>query len=180
MRKHGLTVDNLLAVDLVTADGERMRVDAETEPELFWGLRGGGGNFGIATALEYRLHPVGPIVLGGPIFWPSPTRRRSCASSATSPPRRRTSWGSPSPRSAPPLPFLPRDQYGQPVLASSSSGPATRPRGAGDRAAARDRRADRRGGAAGAVRRPPVDARRRRAARPALLLEVAPHAGPLR
>ena len=63
-------MDNLLAVDLVTADGERMHVDAETEPELFWGLRGGGGNFGIATAFEYRLHPVGPIVLGGPIFWP--------------------------------------------------------------------------------------------------------------
>src|SRR5215204_5390495 len=70
MRKHGLTVDNLRAVDLVTADGERLRVDAQTEPELFWGLRGGGGNFGIATALEYRLHPVGPLVLGGPIVWP--------------------------------------------------------------------------------------------------------------
>jgi len=69
MRKHGLTVDNLLAVDLVTADGEQMHVDAETEPELLWGLRGGGGNFGIATSLEYRLHPVGPMVLGGPIFW---------------------------------------------------------------------------------------------------------------
>jgi hypothetical protein len=70
MRKHGLTVDNLLGVELVTATGERVRADAETEPELFWGLRGGGGNFGIATALEYRLHPVGPLVLGGPVFWP--------------------------------------------------------------------------------------------------------------
>src|SRR5687768_5679681 len=70
MRKHGLTVDNLLSVDLVTADGERMHVDAASEPDLFWGLRGGGGNFGIATALEYRLHPVGPLVLGGPIVWP--------------------------------------------------------------------------------------------------------------
>src|SRR5204862_1157428 len=69
MRKHGLTVDNLLAVDLVTADGERMHVDADTEPELFWGLRGGGGNFGIATSFEYRLHPVGPMAFGGPIFW---------------------------------------------------------------------------------------------------------------
>src|SRR5919107_1442726 len=69
MRKHGLTVDNLLSVDLVTADAERIQVDAETTPDLFWGLRGGGGNFGIATALEYRLHPVGPLVLGGPIFW---------------------------------------------------------------------------------------------------------------
>ena len=70
MRRHGLTVDNLRAVDLVTADGERLRVDADSEPELFWGLRGGGGNFGIATAFEYDLHPVGPMVLGGPIFWP--------------------------------------------------------------------------------------------------------------
>jgi len=72
MRKIGLTVDNLnlLSVDLVTADGEQPHVDAETEPELFWGLRGCGGNFGIATALCYRLHPVGPLVLGGPIFWP--------------------------------------------------------------------------------------------------------------
>src|SRR5918993_5547330 len=69
MRKHGLTVDNLLSVDLVTADAERIQVDAETTPDLFWGLRGGGGNFGIATSLEYRLHPVGPLVLGGPIFW---------------------------------------------------------------------------------------------------------------
>ncbi len=70
MRRHGLTVDNLRAVELVTAEGERLRVDAEHEPELFWGLRGGGGNFGIATAFEYDLHPVGPLVLGGPIYWP--------------------------------------------------------------------------------------------------------------
>jgi FAD/FMN-containing dehydrogenase len=69
MRKHGLTVDNLRSVDLVTADGERLHVDAESSSELFWGLRGGGGNFGVATAFEYNLHPVGPMVLGGPIFW---------------------------------------------------------------------------------------------------------------
>jgi FAD/FMN-containing dehydrogenase len=70
MRKHGLAVDNLLGADLVTADGERVHADAESEPELFWGIRGGGGNFGIVTAFEYRLHPVGPLVLGGPMFWP--------------------------------------------------------------------------------------------------------------
>ncbi|HEX2266746.1 MAG TPA: FAD-binding protein, partial [Actinomycetota bacterium] len=70
MRRHGLTVDNLLAVELVTASGERLRVDADSAPELFWGLRGGGGNFGIATAFEFRLHRVGPLILGGPIFWP--------------------------------------------------------------------------------------------------------------
>jgi FAD/FMN-containing dehydrogenase len=70
MRKHGLTVDSLRAVELVTAEGERVRADEHEEPELFWGLRGGGGNFGIATAFEFALHPVGPIVLGGPMFWP--------------------------------------------------------------------------------------------------------------
>ena len=69
MRKFGLTVDNLRSVDLVTADGEPLHVDAWTEPELFWGLRGGGGNFGIAAAFEYRLHPVGPVLLCGPVFW---------------------------------------------------------------------------------------------------------------
>ena len=68
MRKFGLTVDNLRSVDLVTAEGEPLHVDAWTEPELFWGLRGGGGNFGIATTFEYRLHPVGPVLLCGPIF----------------------------------------------------------------------------------------------------------------
>jgi FAD/FMN-containing dehydrogenase len=61
MRKFGLTVDNLRSVDLVTAEGEPLHVDAWTEPELFWGLRGGGGNFGIATTFEYRLHPVVPL-----------------------------------------------------------------------------------------------------------------------
>lgn len=70
MRRIGLTVDNLVSVELVTADGERCRVDAASDPDLFWGLRGGGGNFGIATAFTYRLHPVGPLVLGGPMFWP--------------------------------------------------------------------------------------------------------------
>jgi hypothetical protein len=69
MPRHGLTVDNLVAVDLVTAEGERLRVATDSNPELWWGLRG-GGNVGIATALEYRLHPVGPMVLGGPICWP--------------------------------------------------------------------------------------------------------------
>lgn len=70
MRRHGLAVDNLLSVDLVTADGRLVTASAEREPELFWGVRGGGGNFGIATQLEYRLHPVGPVVTGGMAFYP--------------------------------------------------------------------------------------------------------------
>jgi FAD/FMN-containing dehydrogenase len=69
MRKHGLTVDNLLAVDLVTADGKRLRASEDEHPDLFWALRGGGGNFGVVTSFEFRLHTVGPTVLAGPIFW---------------------------------------------------------------------------------------------------------------
>ena len=68
MRKYGATVDNLLSVDLVTADGELVTASENENPDLFWGVRGGGGNFGIVTSFEYRLHPVGPIVLAGPIF----------------------------------------------------------------------------------------------------------------
>ena len=69
MRKHGLTIDNLLAVDVVTADGELLRASEHEHPDLFWALRGGGGNFGVVTAFEFRLHSVGPIVLAGPILW---------------------------------------------------------------------------------------------------------------
>ncbi|MBX0325597.1 FAD-binding oxidoreductase [Halomicroarcula sp. F13] len=69
MRKHGLTVDNLRSVDMVTADGEFLRASDHEHPELFWALRGGGGNFGIVTSFEFALHPVGPAVLAGPVFW---------------------------------------------------------------------------------------------------------------
>jgi FAD/FMN-containing dehydrogenase len=69
MRKHGLTIDNLLAADVVTAGGELARASKDEHPDLFWALRGGGGNFGVVTAFEFRLHPVGPTVLAGPILW---------------------------------------------------------------------------------------------------------------
>jgi len=69
-RKHGLTIDQLLGVDLITAEGEFVKATATENSDLFWGLRGGGGNFGIVTEFEFRLNPVGPIVLAGPIFWP--------------------------------------------------------------------------------------------------------------
>ena len=68
-RKHGLTIDNLLSVDLVTADGRLVRASATEHPDLFWGLRGGSGNFGVVVSFEYRLHEVGPLVLGGPILY---------------------------------------------------------------------------------------------------------------
>lgn len=117
MRKHGLTVDNLLSVDLVTADGEHIHADAETEPELFWGLRGGGGNFGIATSFEYRLHPITPVVLAGPIFWrieDAPAVLRVLRDSASTAP---DDLGiTVAMAAAPPAPFLPPEQFGKPVV----------------------------------------------------------------
>jgi hypothetical protein len=70
MRKYGLTVDNLLSVDMVTADGESVTASATENADLFWGVRGGGGNFGLVTNFEFRLHPLGPDVFAGPVFWP--------------------------------------------------------------------------------------------------------------
>jgi FAD/FMN-containing dehydrogenase len=117
MRKHGFTVDNLLALDLVTADGERMRVDERTEPELLWGLRGGGGNFGIATSLEYRLHPIGPMVLAGPVVWPLASAREVLGFvkgfAADAPDELGITIAA---RLAPPMPVLPTEAYGKPVV----------------------------------------------------------------
>jgi FAD/FMN-containing dehydrogenase len=70
MRKYGLTADNLLSAEVVTATGECMRPSADDHEALFWALRGGGGNFGVVTAFAYRAHPVGEMVLAGPIMWP--------------------------------------------------------------------------------------------------------------
>ncbi len=75
MRKHGLACDNLLSVDVVTAEGRFLTASATENQDLFWGLRGGGGNFGIATSFEYRLHPVGPV-LGGLVIYPMSEARR--------------------------------------------------------------------------------------------------------
>ena len=69
-RKHGLAIDNLLEADVVLADGERVRASADENPDLFWALRGGGGNFGVVTSFLFRLHEVGTII-GGPTFWPA-------------------------------------------------------------------------------------------------------------
>src|SRR5512145_353368 len=69
MRKHGLTVDNLLAAEVVTAEGSIVRASADEHPDLFWALRGGGGNFGVVTSFRFALHPVGPTVMAGPVFW---------------------------------------------------------------------------------------------------------------
>ena len=69
MRKHGLTVDNLVEAEVVTAQGDIIRVSADRHPDLFWALRGGGGNFGVVSSFRFALHPVGPIVMAGPVFW---------------------------------------------------------------------------------------------------------------
>ncbi len=69
-RKHGPACDNLLSADLITADGDCVRASADEHPDLLWGLRGGGGNFGVVTSFEYRLHPVGPQVIAGGVVHP--------------------------------------------------------------------------------------------------------------
>jgi FAD/FMN-containing dehydrogenase len=70
MGKHGCSIDNLLSVDVVTADGQFLTASEHDNADLFWGVRGGGGNFGVVTSFEYRLHPVGPIILGGLVLHP--------------------------------------------------------------------------------------------------------------
>jgi FAD/FMN-containing dehydrogenase len=117
-RKHGLTIDQLLGVELITAEGELVRASATENPDLYWGLRGGGGNFGIVTDFEFRLHEVGPTVLAGPIFWPieeSPNVLRFYRD-----------WIADAPdelmtivlhRKAPPLAFVPPELHGELVVA---------------------------------------------------------------
>jgi FAD/FMN-containing dehydrogenase len=116
MRKHGATVDNLLSAEVVTADGERLTASAGEHPELFWGLRGGGGNFGVVTSFEYRLHPVGPTVLAGPIYYAledGPEVLRHYRDVIADAPDEVTTILNLRP--APPLPFLPPDMHGRPV-----------------------------------------------------------------
>jgi FAD/FMN-containing dehydrogenase len=117
MRKHGLTVDNLLAVDVVTAAGKLLRASEDEHPDLFWALRGGGGNFGVATSFEFRLHCVGPTVLAGPILWDATDARRVLRSYLDfirdAPDELGTvvRFGT-----APPLPVIPEDLHWRPVL----------------------------------------------------------------
>jgi FAD/FMN-containing dehydrogenase len=113
VRKHGLTVDDLLAAEVVTADGELLRVDAETHPDLFWALRGGGGNFGVATRFQFRLHEVGTIV-GGPLFLPAtPDVIAGFVAEAAAAPEELSTILNAMP--GPPMPFLPEEYHGKPV-----------------------------------------------------------------
>ena len=113
MRKHGMTIDNLLAVDVVTADGRLLTASATEHPDLFWALRGGGGNFGIATGFRYLLHPV-DTVLGGAIVYPA-TREglRAYAEAVAAAPDELTTITLVG--KAPPLPFIPAAAHGTPV-----------------------------------------------------------------
>jgi FAD/FMN-containing dehydrogenase len=116
-RKHGLTIDNLLSVDLVTADGRLLQASSEINPDLFWAIRGGGGNFGVVTSFEFRLHPVGPEVLSGLIVHPfakAAELLRAYRELTTDMPDELTVWA--VLRKAPPLPFLPAAVHGTPIL----------------------------------------------------------------
>jgi FAD/FMN-containing dehydrogenase len=116
-RLHGLTCDNLVSVDLITADGRFVTASEQQNPDLFWGLRGGGGNFGVVTEFEYRLHPVGPIVLGGLWLYPRDQgaavlgRYRDLMASAP-----RELGGGVALITAPPAPFVPPGLQGKPAV----------------------------------------------------------------
>jgi FAD/FMN-containing dehydrogenase len=118
VRRCGLTCDNLVSADVVTADGQLLRASADEHPDLFWALRGGGGNFGVVTSFEYALHDVGPTVFAGAVFYPGEQAatilegyRQACASA----PDELTTVLNLT--TAPPVPFLPESVHGKPVVA---------------------------------------------------------------
>jgi FAD/FMN-containing dehydrogenase len=117
-RRYGLTIDQLLSVEMITAEGERLTASEAENPDLFWGIRGGGGNFGVVTEFEFRLNLLGPTVLAGPVFWP--------ISEAADVLRFYREWIAEAPdelmtivvhRKAPPLPFVPTELHGELVIA---------------------------------------------------------------
>jgi FAD/FMN-containing dehydrogenase len=117
-RRFGLTIDNLISVDLVTAAGESVKASDSQNADLFWGIRGGGGNFGVVTSFEFRLHPVGPEVLSGLIVHPIDSARatlRFYRDFMADTPEELVCWF--VLRQAPPLPFLAPEWHGKEILA---------------------------------------------------------------
>lgn len=116
-RKYGLTIDNLSAADVITADGKRLRASAEKNPDLFWAIRGGGGNFGVVTLFEFELYPVGPELLSGLVVYPFEQAKallaqyREFVDQAS---EELNVWV--VLRKAPPLPFLPAEVHGREVV----------------------------------------------------------------
>jgi FAD/FMN-containing dehydrogenase len=114
VRKHGLTIDDLLAAEVVTADGELLYADAETHPDLFWAIRGGGGNFGVATRFKFRLQPLESFV-GGMLFLPAtPDLVASFVAEAEAAPEELSTIA--NVMTAPPLPFVPEEVHGQTLV----------------------------------------------------------------
>ena len=116
-RKYGLTIDNLVSADVVTATGELVRASETDHPDLFWAIRGGGGNFGVVTSFEFKLHPVGPQVIAGLIVHPFSAAKevlREYRRLVAEAPDELCCWV--VMRKAPPLPFLPQDVHGTEVL----------------------------------------------------------------
>ena len=117
LRKYGLACDSLIGADVVTADGRLVHADADSHSELFWALRGGGGNFGIVTSLEFELHPLGPTVLGGLLFFPPESARQVITGwreLTKTMPDELTSLVNLT--TAPPVPFLPESVHGKPIV----------------------------------------------------------------
>jgi len=113
-RKHGLTIDNLLAAELVTADGRTVGTDADTHPELFWAIRGGGGNFGVATRLQFQLHELDGVV-GGMLLLPATAETvAGFIAAAEAAPEELSAIANVMP--APPLPFIPEQEHGRLVV----------------------------------------------------------------
>ncbi|MFL6186347.1 MAG: FAD-binding oxidoreductase [Actinomycetes bacterium] len=114
VRRHGLTIDNLLAAEIVTADGRVLQVDAETHPDLFWAIRGGGGNFGVATRFRYRLHEL-PSIVGGMLLLPGSAEAiEALVATAEAAPEELSLIA--NVMVAPPMPFLPPAAHGQLVV----------------------------------------------------------------
>jgi len=116
-RKHGLTCDNLVSADVVTADGKLVHASEKENADLFWALRGGGGNFGVVTCFEFQLHPIGPQVLAGLVVYPFDQAQkvlRAYRDWTTTLPDEATVWV--VMRKAPPLPFLPTEVHGREVV----------------------------------------------------------------